>query len=122
MIIGAGIVEVHYIEPYPKSLVGRLYGDLIDISPPATAGSGVIANRVPFYQFIGIAPRMYFRAFSAPKRKDGIHFVDFDRSVACPATVNYVENATSEREEAIAVVINYGLRKLVLSLSRDDDS
>lgn len=33
-IIGAGIVEVQYIEPYPKSLAGDMYRDLIDTVPP----------------------------------------------------------------------------------------
>ncbi len=69
MIIGAGIVEVHYIEPYPKSLVDRLYRHLIDTSPPVRAERGLVRNKVPFYQFLGIAPRRYSRAFTAERER-----------------------------------------------------
>ena len=53
MIIGAGIVEVHYIEPYPKSLVDRLYRHLIDTSPPARAGRGLVGSSFRSISFWG---------------------------------------------------------------------
>ena len=68
LIIGAGIVEVRYIEPYPKSLVSRLYEHLIDTSPSLGAPRGLIDKRVPFHHFVGIAPRHYALAFTAGTR------------------------------------------------------
>jgi cytidine deaminase len=81
MIIGAGIVEVHYIEPYPKSLVDRLYRHLIDTSPPVRAERGLVRSKVPFYQFLGIAPRHYSRAFTAGERRTGDSLVRPTREV-----------------------------------------
>ena len=86
MIIGSGIAEVHYIEPYPKSLVGRLYRTLIETSPSLDAGPGLVNNKVPFHQFLGIAPRKYTQAFSAGERRLGHALIEFDRQSACPRT------------------------------------
>ena len=33
MIIGAGVAEVHYVAPYPKSLVSSIFRELIDVCP-----------------------------------------------------------------------------------------
>lgn len=98
MIIGAGIVEVHYIEPYPKSLVARLYRHLIDTSPPVKAKGGLVGNRVPFYQFLGIAPRHYARAFTAGERKTGDRLVAFDRKETCPRTTAWSVTAVEDAE------------------------
>ncbi|WP_419862458.1 hypothetical protein [Candidatus Poriferisodalis sp.] len=118
LIVGSGIVEVYYVEPYPKSLVERLYGDLIDLAPSMTGAPRTASDKVPFYQFIGIAPRMYSRAFTASTRKIGIEFVDFDRSQAHPEVRNYSEGTIVERELAIAFDITEKLDSLVLSSSK----
>ena len=79
-IVAAGIDEVQYIEPYPKSRALRLHSDSITTdpkgwtppstsTPPATASdlaTGRIAPKVPkvlFRPFVGVAPRMYARVF-----------------------------------------------------------
>ena len=103
MIVGAGIVEVHYVEPYPKSLVARLYRHLIDTSPSVKAERGLILAKVPFHQFLGIAPRYYARAFTAGERKTEYGLVTFDRQRACPRTTGW--NATAVKEwESVTVV------------------
>lgn len=98
LIIGAGIVEVQYIEPYPKSLVERLYRDLVDTAPPLTAGSGLVAGRVPFRAFQGIAPRRYDVVFAAATRRVGAQAAVFDRPQACPRTGGWAEETIEQRE------------------------
>lgn len=85
-IVSAGVYEVQFIEPYPKSLARKLHSDSIEVTPsewmPPIAknigvGSaqartaldvekdGVKPNepKVLFRPFVGVAPRMYVRAF-----------------------------------------------------------
>ena len=64
-IVSAGIDEVQFIEPYPKSKAFELHSDSIlndrddsDWMPPSEGGS-----RVLFRPFTGVAPRMYPQAF-----------------------------------------------------------
>jgi deoxycytidylate deaminase len=59
-IIDVGIDCVVYIEPYPRSLAGRLHEDGIALveEEPDTEG------KVRFVPFLGIAPRLYDRVFS----------------------------------------------------------
>lgn len=74
-IVSAGIDEVQFIEPYPKSMALDLHSDSIlsdrtsDKWEPPSAGG----QRVRFRPFTGVAPRMYRRAFQKDRRlKDGI--------------------------------------------------
>jgi deoxycytidylate deaminase len=76
-IVAAGVDEVQFIEPYPKSRALLLHSDSITLErskwvPPSTCGTGdkgteSIENtesaRVLFRQFTGIAPRRYEDAF-----------------------------------------------------------
>ena len=114
MIIGAGIVEVHYIEPYPKSLVGHLYRHLIDTSPPVKAAPGLVGSRVPFYQFLGIAPRYYMRAFAAAERKTGDKLVAFDRKEACPRTPNWSAAAVTQAQSVAIAAISQIVTELTV--------
>lgn len=62
-IVSAGIDEVQFIEPYPKSRATDLHADSIHLkvggwSPPSKGGKKVL-----FRPFVGVAPRMYRRAF-----------------------------------------------------------
>lgn len=62
-IVTAGIDEVQFIEPYPKSRAFGLHGDAIASEysawkPPSAGGSTVL-----FRPFVGVAPRLYARAF-----------------------------------------------------------
>ena len=62
-IVSAGVDEVQYIEPYPKSQAVSLHPDSITADskgwvPPSEGGKKVL-----FQPFVGVAPRMYRRAF-----------------------------------------------------------
>jgi deoxycytidylate deaminase len=62
-IVSAGIDEVQYVEPYPKSQAVSLHSDSITVDsndwiPPSNGGAKVL-----FRPFVGVAPRMYRRAF-----------------------------------------------------------
>ncbi|WP_082662973.1 MULTISPECIES: anti-phage dCTP deaminase [unclassified Sphingopyxis] len=73
-IIAAGIREVFYIEPYPKSMTQELYGDMVSIepNPDEVEQSRNISRpaKVYFQPFHGAAPRIFQAAFEMPKRKD----------------------------------------------------
>jgi len=70
-IVSAGVVEVQYIEPYLKSQAIPLHGDAIVTDPKAwnrpEPGKALPGNGKPpnvlFRPFIGVAPRLYRRAF-----------------------------------------------------------
>lgn len=98
MIVGAGITEVSYIDPYPKSLADRLYRDLIDTEPPTRVEPGLVNGRVPFRAFQGIAPRRYDVAFKAGKRRIGDSPAVLDRQ-ATPRTSGWSESAVRRRED-----------------------
>jgi deoxycytidylate deaminase len=56
-IVGGGIREVVYIEPYPKSRALELHGDSIAIEE-------AVEGRVRFKPFVGVAPRRFASLFS----------------------------------------------------------
>lgn len=58
-IVDAGIQEVVYIEPYPKSLARRLHHDSI-----AFPENESFEGKVVFRPFVGVAPRRYDELFS----------------------------------------------------------
>ena len=78
-IVSAGVREVQFIEPYPKSLALELHADAIDTVPAtwrppierplqqvparseASAEEGT--GKVLFQPFVGVAPRLYIKAF-----------------------------------------------------------
>jgi deoxycytidylate deaminase len=62
-LIAAGIAQVTFIEPYPKSKAGPLHEDSIAI---AQSDPG---NRVDFQPFVGVAPRRYLQLFDAGSRE-----------------------------------------------------
>lgn len=85
-IVGAGVYEVQYIEPYPKSLAIELHSDAIETNPfqwmpperksmaeqrkginepPRAVAAPEPRNpgKVLFRPFVGVSPRMYTRAF-----------------------------------------------------------
>lgn len=91
-IVSAGVYEVQFIEPYPKSLALDLHQDAIAIEekdwhPPEEVGmaeakrrrmgdgsgqraeiSPLRSGRVLFRPFVGVAPRLYLRAFEKTRR------------------------------------------------------
>lgn len=61
-IVAAGISEVHYIEPYRKSLATRLHDDSLTEDVNST-------SMVRLMQFDGVAPRRFIELFEAGTRK-----------------------------------------------------
>jgi deoxycytidylate deaminase len=61
LIIGSGIDRVVYIDPYPKSLVPRMYSDEI-------ADGLDTSGKVSFVAFAGVAPRLFPSVFAMVKR------------------------------------------------------
>jgi deoxycytidylate deaminase len=71
-LVTAGIDEVQYIEPYPKSQATNLHPDSIEIEktanwrPPSEVPineSQNVRKKVLFHPFSGVAPRLYARVF-----------------------------------------------------------
>jgi deoxycytidylate deaminase len=63
-IVAAGIREVIYIEPYPKSQVASLFSDSMALDSPPTG------NQIGFSSFVGFAPTQFADLFQMPKRVD----------------------------------------------------
>jgi tRNA(Arg) A34 adenosine deaminase TadA len=72
-LVASGIHEVQYIEPYPKSLAMNLHKDAItsdeiDWIPPGQINEKHAQKdnyqKVLFKPFVGVAPRLYSRAFT----------------------------------------------------------
>jgi deoxycytidylate deaminase len=59
LLVGAGIRNVYYIEPYAKSLAAELYSDSIIIDPDVDSDTHI--NVKPY---AGVAPRRYQELFS----------------------------------------------------------
>lgn len=63
-IVAAGIREVIYLAPYPKSAVRELYRDSIKVDAEKQG-----RKKVNFRSFVGVTPRRYLQFFSVGKRK-----------------------------------------------------
>lgn len=78
-IVAAGITEVHYIEPYRKSLATRLHPDSLTEVVSDT-------SKVKLLQFDGIAPRRFIDLFEAgPRKANGVLRLQ-EKSDASPST------------------------------------
>jgi cytidine deaminase len=64
-IIGAGIQQVIYREPYEKSLASALHKDAIVVD--STTGAN---GKVVFRRFVGVGPPQYLGLFAKRVRKD----------------------------------------------------
>lgn len=62
-IVAAGVDEVQYIEPYPKSQALKLHFDSIEVNAANWIAPSAGGDKVLFRPFRGVAPRMYTRAF-----------------------------------------------------------
>jgi deoxycytidylate deaminase len=78
-LVAAGISEVHYIEPYRKSLATRLHEDALT---EATDSNGKVQLR----QYDGIAPRRFIEMFEGRDRKKGGVLALSGRIEAVPLT------------------------------------
>lgn len=62
-IVAAGVDEVQFIEPYPKSRAIRLHPDAITTEPIGWIPPSKNGGKLLFRPFVGVAPRLYRRAF-----------------------------------------------------------
>ena len=71
-IIAAGVSEVVFIEPYPKSLTEQLYEDEIELvhKPLPDERPKLPITQVRFRPFQGVAPSLYQRVFAIRTRKN----------------------------------------------------
>lgn len=82
-IVAAGIKEVVYIEPYPKSYANTMHSDSIIDDSDRSDTSG---EKVNFRQFVGVGPRHFIDLFSTnlssgrklKRKKDG-NLVEWSR-------------------------------------------
>lgn len=116
-IVGAGIVEVQYIEPYPKSMASELYRDLVDAQPPMQKETNAAElDRIPFRPFLGFGPGRYDEVFAAGRRQDGTRAAEHDKAVACPIGRSW--NGVGVKSKEDQVVMAFGLA----SARPEDDS
>lgn len=84
-IIASGVDRVVYIEPYPKSMTKDLYKFSVRVEDDKEALSGAVA----FEPFVGVAPSVYMKFFSMPKRKDKNGYtVSWDAANSAPRFVS----------------------------------
>lgn len=108
LIIGSGIRRLVYIDPYPKSLVPRMYATEVG------EGAGD-ASKVTFEAFAGVAPRMFPAVFTMLGRdRDDVtgEYVTWVPDRAQPrlvdAAVLRYPIQTAEDEITTALVSSYG--------------
>ncbi len=97
-IVAAGICEVVFIEPYPKSRALQLHSDAV--------GLGKYCDKVRFRPFTGIGPRRYVELFalrdqhsrSVKRKDDDGRLVKWRRGTARPALpdhqITYLDRET----------------------------
>lgn len=110
-LVDAGIIEVQYVEAYPKSMASILHSDAIhseeDEMPDSTPG-----NKTVFKHYVGIGPRRYVDLFSlklssgkSVKRKNQEGKISlWDRGTAEPRVPSEVASLDLERV-AVEVLI-----------------
>lgn len=100
-IIAAGIREVIFIEPYPKSLTKTLYEREISTDDK----QGDLKEAVTFRPFQGVSPLLYQRAFAYRPRKDraGV-IVHLNRKAAIPVGASFVVSNPQLEENLSAKV------------------
>ena len=88
-IIAAGVSEVIFLEPYPKSLAFDLHSDSLEIE----GGDRGRYDRYPsvsFKHFYGITPRRYRELFERGQRKKNGSFIEYsDGERECRIDIKY---------------------------------
>lgn len=104
-IVAAGIREVVYIEPYPKTLAGEFHPDSI-----AVDSAGPTLDHVRFRPFVGVAPRLYMKLFEMAERKDSMGRVKQWKNVGASPRLALFANSyiTTELAEANVLVEKIG--------------
>ncbi|MEM9461257.1 MAG: anti-phage dCTP deaminase [Myxococcota bacterium] len=98
-IVAAGIADVHFIEPYPKSKAEDLHGDSISMVNEE--------GKVKFHPFVGIGPRRYVELFTLRgpsgeqmSRKEEGAIVDWKSQDALPLLPNLLINYLDQESDA----------------------
>jgi deoxycytidylate deaminase len=93
-IIAAGLKQVIYLEPYPKSKAKELYGEEI---MSKEWGGQTNQDMVEFIAYTGIAPRQYQRLFSMENRgkKRGISKKEWEEKMSSLLPIYVMKNASA---------------------------
>lgn len=116
-IVAAGIREVIYIEPYPKSLTAQLYSDEIELAHAQSSTEGASKyERVRFRPFHGVAPVLFQRAFRYRPRKDSHGLLaTWDPQTSLPSGASgSVERPTLEASAAASIEATLDAAKAIL--------
>lgn len=86
-IISAGIKEVVYVEPYPKSRTEDLFADSVAINQ-----HDGVNDKVNFFPFVGAAPRRYFDffQFSGKRKNEYGEILDWENENIAPKLKRFV--------------------------------
>lgn len=96
-VVAAGLRQVIYIEPYPKSMAKDLYRKSICVDDDASSD----ANAVRFRPFVGVSPRKFLEFFEMKPRKDRRgHVLPWDGARSMPR----IRRIVSYREPENAAV------------------
>ncbi len=119
-IVGAGISEVIFIQPYPKSRALELHEDAIVLDDPLAAGregrrllvTRDESEKVRFRHFVGVSPRRFIdlfsiqggRAISITRKRAG-RLVEWTKEAAQP---RFIPDITSylEREKGVTMLLD----------------
>jgi cytidine deaminase len=116
-IIGAGIKEVVYREPYEKSMASELHRDAIVVDPTAAVTDKVVVRR-----FVGVGPPRYIDLFSMPTRRDPAgNRVEWAEADAVPRLIN-TETAYLTNEEDFLDEFSESIASVDLMKERNDGS
>jgi deoxycytidylate deaminase len=113
-IISSGISKVVFLEPYPKSLTGRLHGDAVSIEG-GDRGRYKEFGSVEFLHFFGVSPRRYREIFERGKRKKDGQLQKWANGRKIPIVdIKYPFYAQME-QRAIEYIVSEYLKKLGMS-------
>jgi deoxycytidylate deaminase len=114
-IIDAGISEVIFLEPYPKSRAANLHSDSVQVEG-SDRGRYNLFPSVKFVHFHGITPRRYRELFERGRRKDAEgKFVAYVNYASAPI----VDVKTPFYVEPESVLVNRAARAFLERLSKD---
>jgi cytidine deaminase len=91
-IVAAGIKEVVYLEPYPKSAVKSLYEDSIQVDPYHRD-----KRKLLFRTFVGVSPSRYLEFFTVDRERKDVHGqrIRFDLRTEDPHLPEYTPPASA---------------------------
>lgn len=112
-LVAAGISEVHYIEPYRKSLATRLHEDALTESADAH-------GKVQLRQYDGIAPRRFIEMFEGGTRKKSGVLALKGRLEAMPLTQVSLKAIPRLEEVVVAEIETKNLQLPSLLASEDN--